>query len=193
MKKLCMFLMLFVLAGCFGTTPQSSFYMLTSQTEQVVSNKKLQIAVEPVKIPQFLDRPQIVTLTNNGMQLNVAETKRWAEPLSSMIQRVIINNLASCLPDAQIRPKTFTRDKYDYIVYVDINKMDATFDKELVLSAWWSLIDMDGKTVYRTQTNLNEPLDDGYDALVLGQSRLLAKLSRQIAQKVSTMRLVDTF
>lgn len=193
MKKVCMLLMSFVLCGCLGTTPQSSFYMLTAQTEQVVSNKKLQIAIEPVKIPQFLDRPQIVTLTNNGMKLDIAETKRWAEPLSSMMQRVIVNNLASCLPNAQIRPKTFTRDKYDYIVYVDINKMDATFDKDLVLSAWWSLSDMNGKTVYRTQTNLTEPLNDGYDALVSGQSRLLAKLSALIAQKVSAMPLEDTF
>ena len=189
MKKLFMFLSVVILSGCFGSSPQSSFYMLTAQTEKVISDKSLQIAVEPVKIPQFLDRPQIVSLTNNGMQLQIAETKRWAEPLSSMIQRVVINNLSECLPKSQIRPKTFTRDKYDYILYIDINKSDATFGKDFVLSVWWSLVDEQGKTIYRTQTTLSEELSESYDDLVAVQSRLFAKLTSVIAEKISTMRM----
>ena len=158
--------------------------MLKEEKGSVISNKILQIAVEPIKIPAFLDKPQIVTLTNDGMQLNIAETKRWAEPLSAMIQRVMINDLAYRLPNSEVRPKTFTRDKYDYILYIDVNKIDASFNKELILSVWWSLIDKDGKTVYRTQTTLKDNLSDNYDDLVLKQSQLLGRLSDIIVQKI---------
>ena len=184
MKNLFILLFLLFLSACFGSTPQSTFYMLTEEPGVAISNKKTQLAVEPIKIPAFLDKPQIVSLTKGGTQLNISETQRWAEPLSSMIQRVIINDLATRLPKSDIRPKTFTRDKYDYILYIDVNKMNASFNEEIILSVWWSLINKDGKTAYKTQSTFAMPLSDSYDDLVLKLSNLLARLSDVIAQKI---------
>ena len=47
--------------GCFFTTPDSRFYMLeNTKNPAVVSDKKINIAVQDVNFPQYLDRPQSV-------------------------------------------------------------------------------------------------------------------------------------
>ena len=122
MKKILSFLCVLFLSGCVGSSPQSTFYMLKVPTGTKFPEKSLQILVDPVKIPAFLDKPQIVTLSSDGMQVHIAETKRWAEPLPGMIQRIMINDLAYRLPNSQIRPKVFMRDYYDYVLYTDISK-----------------------------------------------------------------------
>jgi uncharacterized lipoprotein YmbA len=187
MKKILSFLCVLFLSGCVGTSPQSTFYMLKVPTGTKFPEKSLQILVDPVKIPAFLDKPQIVTLSSDGMQVHIAETKRWAEPLPGMIQRVMINDLANRLPNSQIRPKVFMRDYYDYVLYTDISKLDATFGKDVVLSVRWSLVDAQGKTVYKTQTTLSEKLGDSYDDLVKAESNLFKQLGYRIAKKLSAI------
>ena len=186
MKKLPLLITTFILSGCIGTSPQSQFYMLKGMNEENISEKQLQIAVEPVKIPTYLDRPQILSFSKDSFQLNISETKRWAEPLNEQIQRVIISDLSRLLPKSLIRNKTFSQEKYDYVIYVDIQKLDATFNQNIELSVWWSLLDKNGNIIYKTQTVLSEKLSsENYDDMVALESQLIAQLSKKIAQEVS--------
>ncbi|MBE6449282.1 MAG: membrane integrity-associated transporter subunit PqiC [Alphaproteobacteria bacterium] len=185
MKKLPLLITTLILSGCIGTSPQSQFYMLKSINEQSISKKQLQIAIEPVKIPTYLDKPQIVSFEKDSFQLNVSETKRWAEPLNEQIQRVIINDLSNLLPQSLIRKKTFSQEKYDYIIYVDIHQLDATFNQNIELSVWWSLLDKNGNIIYKTQTKLTEKLSsENYEDLVALESQLIAQLSQKIAKEI---------
>ncbi|MCB1821939.1 MAG: membrane integrity-associated transporter subunit PqiC, partial [Candidatus Competibacteraceae bacterium] len=76
---------LFMLAGC-GSTPPTAFYTLsplsaslpTAQTS--ASRSDVTIGVGPVTVPEFLDRPQIVTRTTAN-RLDVDEFHRWGGSL----------------------------------------------------------------------------------------------------------------
>jgi uncharacterized lipoprotein YmbA len=185
MKKFLLLIITIILSGCIGSSPQSQFYMLKNISKESISKKQLQIAVEPVKIPTYLDKPQIVSFKKDSFQLNMSETNRWAEPLNEQIQRVIIADLSTLLPKSLVRNKTFSQEKYDYIVYVDIQQLDVTFNQDIKLSVWWSLLDKKGIVIYKTQTILSEKLSsDSYDNLVALESHLIAQLSKKIAEEI---------
>src|SRR5512137_3062027 len=80
------------LAGC-ATSPTARFYTLTpiSPQEAKVSSgaavSPVSISIAPVEIPDYLDRPQIVT--RDGLnELRLAEFDRWAGSLSDNIAAV---------------------------------------------------------------------------------------------------------
>src|SRR5450631_3132830 len=81
------------LGGCISipasTTPR--FYMLSAINENQVSKKiiiapDVIIGIGPVKIPEFLDRPQMVTRTKEGM-IRFAQFDRWGESLDLGVTR----------------------------------------------------------------------------------------------------------
>lgn len=85
--------LLLSLTGCIGgSTPPSQFYLLEPINESVNSAfgifAKPVIALGPVRIPRYVDRPQIVTASGkNAYQLS--ELNRWAESLDGNISRVL--------------------------------------------------------------------------------------------------------
>ncbi|MGJ0484660.1 MAG: PqiC family protein [Methylomicrobium sp.] len=88
---------LLTLNGCIrGKTPPAQFYLLEPISRSGSSDRGLAekpvIALGPVRIPRYIDRPQIVTATaKNAYQLS--ELHRWAESLDDNILRVLAQNL----------------------------------------------------------------------------------------------------
>jgi len=75
-----------VLGGCASTEP-SRFYILHSlsgseaETQIAAAENGVAIGIGPIELPEYLDRPQIVTrLSKNELQL--AEFDQWVEPLN---------------------------------------------------------------------------------------------------------------
>lgn len=187
MKKFAAVIWVLVLAGCVGTSLPAKFYNLNAFENSITplkSSKRVSIGIEAVKIPSYIDRPQIVTMKKNSVELEVSEIHRWSEPLSSAMQRVIANDMAAYLPNAVVKPRNYSREDFDYIVFVEVNALDAQFDDKAVLDAWWSVFNRDGKTVLRERTKLERPLKGGYDNMVEAQSVLIDELSHQIAAKI---------
>ncbi len=96
------------LSGCISVSgsPNSRFYMLKAVSEEQAGQRldipsDVIIAIGPVKIPEYLNRPQIVTQDKNGL-LNFAQFDRWAEILDVGMARVIIRDLRVMLPGAKL-------------------------------------------------------------------------------------------
>ena len=84
---------LFVLSGCLGSTPPTQFYLvppITGDTAPPASagQHDLTVAVGPVTVPPYLDRPQLVTRTSR-VKLALADFDQWAGPLADTIARVL--------------------------------------------------------------------------------------------------------
>src|SRR5262245_54561997 len=97
---------LFVLSGCLGSTPPTQFYLvpsLTGDTAPPVSagQRDLTLAVGPVTVPPYLDRPQIVTRTSRA-KLGLADFDHWAGPLADTIARVLSEDLALLIPTERV-------------------------------------------------------------------------------------------
>ncbi len=191
MKKIFALLSVLLTAACFGgMTQPSKFYSLSSAAgaAETFKSARLMIGVEEVKVPVYLDKPQIVTRDDNQVELTVSEFNRWSEPLSSAMQRAIADDMAACLPDATVKPSSFRREGFDYTVWVEVNKFDGSWGKSADLSVWWSIFDRNGSVVLQERADLSRPLGHSYDDLAVQDSDLVNELSRLIAAKVAKLK-----
>lgn len=183
MKKLAAFLSLLLLAACIGTTPQSKFYSLRplENNNPLPAKPKLTIGIDSVEVPSYLDRPQIVTYQANGIEMNISEFNRWSEPLSSMIQQILAQDMAAVMPRSLVKVPASSRENFDYTVRLEVIKFDGTWNQQVNLDTWWTIANSDGNAVLRRRSRINLPVKNSYDNLVIQQSALLAELAGEIA------------
>ncbi|MBQ8661614.1 MAG: membrane integrity-associated transporter subunit PqiC [Alphaproteobacteria bacterium] len=190
MKKLFTLIAVVLLGGCLGGfSSPSRFYSLTPQETpaRTYQSSRLFVGVEPVKVPVYLDKPQIVTRNANQVELSISENNRWAEPLSDAMQNVLASDLGALLPGATIKPSSFRKEGFDYTVWVEINKFEGTWNRQAELDAWWSILNSDNKIIARDKVSLSRPLGDSYDNLVQQQSALTEELAAQIAARLAKL------
>lgn len=182
MRKIIALLSFLLLTACLSRSPDSTFYSLqTVAPASPLSSRKMTVAVNRAIIPSYLDKPQIVMLGADGVELQISEYQRWGETLSSLLQRITADDLGLLLPDALVKPQNFTAQSYQYYLTLEVNRMDGTWKKQAVLDVWWTIADRNGKVVKRQRSNLSLPLGTTYEDYVQTQSRLLAHLSADIA------------
>ena len=182
---------LLLMAGCARTLP-AQFYVLNPMVQTVVeeSTKKdtpgFSLAIGPVEIPEYLDRPQIITRANEH-ELTLAEFNKWAEPLDENISRVLRENLTNLLyADAfTVHPWRGPRST-DFRLSLDIIRFDGSLSESVSLVARWSIFGGGGRNLLVQKTSsYTEPVaSPDYEALVSAQSAALAALSREIADRI---------
>jgi len=185
---------LLLMTGCARTLP-AQFYVLSPMVQTVMeeSTKKYTpgflLAIGPVEIPEYLDRPQIITRANEH-ELMLAEFNKWAEPLDENISRVLKENLTNLLyADAfTVHPWRGPRST-DYRLSLDIIRFDGSLSESVSLVARWSIFGDGGRNLLLQKTSsYTEPVaSPDYEALVSAQSATLEELSREIADKIRTI------
>jgi uncharacterized lipoprotein YmbA len=180
--------LLLTLGGC-ASTPPSKFYMLESISGipalqgTAALDQPISIGLGPVTLPDYIDRPQIVTRTSqNTVQL--AEFDRWAESLSSNVSRTLTENLVFLLPhDTVVLYPWPGSTEVTYQVVVDVYRFDGALGEKALLEAQWSVLEKKGKkALLQKRSTFVEPVvDASFATLVSAQSRALGNLSREIA------------
>ena len=177
------------LGGCAGTSPPANFYVLSSINEPAANpapagnESRMSIGVGPVKLPEYLDRSQIVTRSSPN-ELEVAAFDRWAEPLRSSFPRVLTENLSALLNTNRVSVFPWRNTiSVKYQVMVDVVQFDADARGNAVLVARWGILGDDGNKMYMIKkSNITVPTNsDDYTQLVSAQSQALAEFSREIA------------
>ena len=185
-----------VLSGCISVpnSPTPRFYVLQAVDENQVS-KKINIAsdvfigVGPVKIPQYQDRPQIVTQGKEKM-LKFAQFDRWGESLDLGVARLIGEDLAVMLPGAKFTLYPWNSSiTVKYQVVVEIVQLDSELDKDLFLVAQWLIIDArKTKTMIIKRSEFRKPIiPQDYSGLAKTLSMVCASLSNEIAEALATL------
>ncbi len=179
-----------ILAACAESQP-SRFYMLSSlpPAEASGSGKPLSVGVGPISMPEYLNRPQIVT-RETDTKLSLAEFERWGEPLGDLFSQVMAANLSSLLQTERVYslPRRRTA-SLDYQVEIDIHRFDADQLGLIYLTARWSLYGKGGKKLLKTgTTSLTEQAGRSPDALAEGMSRVVERFSRSIASEIGARR-----
>lgn len=185
---------LFTWGGC-ASSRQASFYTLSplhapgDQSGRVQTGQEVVVAVGPVTVPDYLDRPQIVTRTGpTGVHLD--EFERWAGSFEQDISRVLAENLSVLLATDNVTVVRWMRETTafpaGYRVVIDVNRFDGDPGKSVFLAARWSVRGEEpGEIVSAGESNITEPVEgQGYDALVESMSRALAVLAREIAAAI---------
>jgi len=191
-------LVLFVsmLSGCLSVanSPAPRFYTLKTMDKGQVSetfNIEPGVIVEvgPIGIPEYQDRPQIVTVDKEGM-LKFAQFDRWGESLDSAIGRLLTDDLSAMFPAAsfQIFPCNFSI-PLTYQVVVDAVQLDSRLDKDMLLVVQWSIIDVKNKRMLLTKrSEFRQPVKPhNYSGLSGALSAACASLSKEIAANLSEL------
>lgn len=187
MKKSVLLFSLF-LAACSlgGYTKNSTFYMMNSQNLDAISQKKLNIGVGKVKVPDLLNKPQIVVYDNNSQKIEILEFERWGEPLPYVLQNTITNDLQKYLPNSFVKSIEYTSENLDYTVKIKINKLEAYPENKVIVSAWWHIETKKGKILHRDQSQYEVKVSgDEISDLVKAQNQAVHGLSKDIAETLS--------
>ena len=185
---------LFVLniLGC-GTSQPAHFYLLRALSPAPASTlsdsktSNFSLGLGPISFPKYLDRPQIVTRTS-AHEVDLAEFHKWAEPLNENASHVLAENLAALLPTNQIVPFPWNRSNPpDYQLSMDVIQFDGKKNQEAVLKVRWTVMGDEGNTLFLQKTSqFSEPLGSSdYEELVEAMSRMLASLSKEIANAIN--------
>jgi len=176
-----------LLGGC---SSKSNFYQLhTAGIDDVQRTKHIRktvIGIAEVDLPEYLDKPQIVTRLS-ASQLKVNETERWVGAFDKNIQTVLANNLAKMLPRYSFMVRPWEEPVEDrYRIYLGIERFDGNAQTGVVsFRGRWSLVDAENnRLITGEDIDYSERGGMRVDALVDTQSRLLERLSRHIAQRV---------
>lgn len=101
-----------LLVGCVSLkrTQEARFFVLRAQapsvSENVVEPRSGPVGLLPVRLPGHLNRPQLVT-EGGPNELLINEFARWAEPFEPALTRVLVENLATNLPDRRVLRSPF--------------------------------------------------------------------------------------
>jgi uncharacterized lipoprotein YmbA len=139
------------------------------------------IGVVPVTVPDYLDRPEVVTRSSNN-EITVTDSRRWAERLSTNATGIVIENLTQALGAERVVALP-ARSEVDYEVVLDLRRFEVDANGQVVMIGRWSVIDArNRKEVARGGLRRSEPVGDGsYEAIAAAMSRNLAVASDDIA------------
>jgi len=145
------------------------------------------IGVGPIEVPQYVNRPEIVTGRDSPV-LQSAALAEWAEPLRDGFTRVLAENLSLLL--ATERVAIFPRQSVvpEYQVVVNVIQFLGQPGDDVVLVALWGLLGKQGQDLVSKKSSFREPTGgQDYEALAAAMSRTVAALSRDIAAAISAL------
>lgn len=179
----------FNLAGCTGSE-KSNFYMLDplvrfSPAEPDADGVDISIGIGPVTIPEYLNRPQIVTRSSQ-YEIEIGEFDRWAETLEASVPRVLGENLSALLSTNRVYIFPWPKKNPEYQLLIDIIQFDGKLPGNVELTARWTLLKDGLETrIYRKRFSDKKPIAaQGYSGMVSAMSLVLYDLSREIADSV---------
>jgi hypothetical protein len=144
----------------------------------------LAVEILPVRLPELLQRPQLVVAEGSAQGLSAAH--RWGSPLDQDMQRVLAQDLGLLLgSDAVVASPYGERVTAVYRVELDVLSCTAQ-PGALTLEAMW-MVTRPGapQAILLRRTVLREALPDpGPDTLAAAYSRILATLGREIAAEL---------
>jgi uncharacterized lipoprotein YmbA len=179
------------LAGC-ATSPTARFYTLSTISPPEAKGASgaavnpVSISIALVEIPDYLDRPQIVTLDGRN-ELKLAEFDRWAGSLSDNIAAVLAENLGLLMGTERVfvYPR-MSGEKADYSLALRVLRLECAPGEQVLLKAQWTLLaGSERKDVATRVTTFSERLSDRqYQTIAAAISSALGEVSREIAREI---------
>lgn len=176
----------------------SKFYLLTPTADTAAqapasapsTSGDFVIGLGPIKLPPYLDRPEIVTrMAPNRLELSKED--RWGESLQNGFTSAMNRDLAAQTSGAQvILFPWYNTVHIDMQVQINVYRFETDGSGTATLSAKWTILDSTGKNIlYTVESHLTQPSKPGdmTDAAA-ALSKTIGDLSGQIANMVQQLR-----
>ena len=173
--------------GCTGASQPTTYYVLAPSenlSSDVPSPTGMSVGVGPIKLPDILDRPHIVTRTEQH-RVDINEFHRWGDSMKGQVSEMLVESLSNLLQTPHVSAYPWERTfNPDYQLYIDIRRFDGRIDGPVVLSAVWRVVDRpNDKHVITQRFSTTIPVaGTGFKAYVAAQNSALDQLSREMAK-----------
>lgn len=175
-------LVVVVLAAC-SRSKMADYYLLTPEAFDSPGGDGPAIGIDPVIVPKYVDRLNIVTTGDAPQRLVLTEGHVWAEPPADAVTRVVAENLAALLASERVHVGHWPAGAVDYRVTVNLLRFSGKLGGKAEIHALWTVWQGD-KTIVSNRTNLERPAGDRYETYVAALSDMLGELSQEIARAV---------
>jgi len=145
------------------------------------------IGIGPVRIPEYLNRPQMVIREKNNLY-TFSQFDRWAEPLDTVILRLLDDGVSTMLVNADtVKFSWSILVPVKYQVTVDVIQMESELDGDLRLSARWNIFDLESKSlIFTKRSEIVTPITPhDYFGMSNALSSTVQALSAEVAGELS--------
>jgi len=177
----------------------SKFYLLTPTADTATTSTgtaptqsasdSFTLGLGPIKLPPYLDRPEIVTRAAPN-RLELSKEDRWGESLQHGFTRAMERDLTAQTSAVVIVFPWYNTVHVDMQVQIDVYRFETDAQGTATLSAKWTILDSTGKNIlYTVETRLTQPSKPGDNTeSAAALSRDIGDLSGQIANMVQQLR-----
>lgn len=182
-----------MLMACSSSPPVRYFSLSPIDSGfQQDPDDSVMLGLGPFRMPDYLDRSQIVTRGANS-EMQVDEFSRWSEPLATSLLRIVSTDVDNLLPGVVVVVfpyESFVRDQVKYRLLGDINRFEADHLGQIVLEVQWGVADADGGVtvpVRRNRYQAQATTPDDPSAVAAAMNDALSQFSRDIASKLEAV------
>jgi hypothetical protein len=178
-----------VLGGC--ASAPTHFYTLQQDTARPAgaapaSSAPFQIEVLPVAVPPQVDQAEFL-VRQSDQRVAVLDNERWAAPLAAELRGAFAADLVAELGTRDVyglpRPPTVPV----YRIVIDVRVFDSWPGLHARIQADWSVRGTGEAALVTCTSKASEDVAAGYDALVQGHQRAIARIAADVAATVRSI------
>ncbi len=183
-----------MLNGC--ASPEPHYYTLAASRSDAAptvtgrtsrSGNPLWIEVTPVRVPERLNRIQLVVRDGTSGGVKLSDTSRWTSPLPNELRDALSQQLQSTLDAVDVYQHGLSATQPALRVTTEVVNLDADVGKWAVATIAWTVRRLpDGKTLSgRTETAV--PAPGQMEGVVNAYREILAATAADIATGVQSL------
>lgn len=148
---------------------------------------KYAISVQPVTLPEQVDRLQIVLSDPQSTQVTLLNGSLWASPLSDEIRNALSDELSRKLGVLDIANGQTPESLALWKVGLQVQRFESIYNQRVVLDATWRLtpVNQPGKKAQICRAEVQVAVGEGISAMVEGHQEALRRLAAVIAEKLA--------
>lgn len=183
--------LLLAVAAC-GSSAPTRFYLLSPAAPVAVPTASGPIVhVDPASVAPYLDRAQLVTRVEPD-QVAFADTRTWAEPLSGMVTRYVVDALGDRFgPGRVMETPSGGEPVAAFRLTLAVLRFDGDQAGSMVVDIRWTLLTgRDGRFVATGRERVTEAATDpaAWDARVAALGRALGRFADRLGAAVAQQR-----
>lgn len=177
-------LVVVALAGC-GSAP-THFYTLqqgASERTDTVAASSFLIEVLPVAVPAQVDQSELL-VRQSEQRVVVLDNEHWAAPLAAELRGAFATDLVAALGTRDVYGLPHPPAAAVYRIQIDVRQFDSWPGRHALIDADWSVRGSGEGALITCTSSALEDVGSGYDALVQGHQRAIARIAADIAAAV---------
>ncbi|MET0319986.1 MAG: PqiC family protein [Duganella sp.] len=179
-----------LMAGC-ASSPPEHFYSLSTGMGAPAARSgaapapDYYVEIPAVTVPQQVARSQLV-VTKDG-RMDLLEQERWTSPPAAEIGQALSQVVTADLGVVDVFRTPTPEGATVYRISTNVQRFESAPGQYALLDAVWSVRQVGSQKTLTCRTVASETVGAGYETLVAGHRRAVARLGADIARAVRAL------